>query len=51
MPDFFRKLFSADFMPHVLCLREPAIVALHAKSDGLITSCRDHFAPALERHC
>ncbi len=33
---FFELLFSTDFMPHVYCLREPAIIALHAISDGLI---------------
>jgi PAS domain S-box-containing protein len=33
---FFEQLFGADFMPHVYCLREPAIIALHAVSDGLI---------------
>ena len=36
MPEFFRRLFSTDFMPHAYCLREPPIVALHAISDGLI---------------
>ncbi|HMF78150.1 MAG TPA: PAS domain S-box protein [Bryobacteraceae bacterium] len=36
MPEFFRRLFSTDFMPDVYCLRDPAIVALHAISDGLI---------------
>jgi PAS domain S-box-containing protein len=36
MLDFFRKLFSADFAPHVYCLREPAVVWLHAASDAAI---------------
>src|SRR5690349_21484123 len=36
MPEFFRRLLSTDFMPHVYCLREPALVALHAIADGLI---------------
>src|SRR4051812_11131923 len=36
MPEFFRRLLATDFMPHVYCLRDPAIVALHAASDGLI---------------
>jgi PAS domain S-box-containing protein len=34
--DFFRKLFSTDFMPHVYCLREPELVKLHFISDGII---------------
>ncbi len=36
MLDFFRRLFATDFMPHVYCLQQPALVALHAISDGLI---------------
>ena len=36
MLEFFRQLFSTDFMPHVYCLREPALIALHTISDGLI---------------
>ncbi len=35
MLDFFRKLFGSDFMPHVYCLREPAVVTLHVVSDAL----------------
>jgi PAS domain S-box-containing protein len=34
MSEFLRKLFSADFAPHIYCLREPAIVWLHAASDA-----------------
>jgi PAS domain S-box-containing protein len=36
MVDFFRRLFDTDFMPHVWCLRTPAVVWLHVASDGLI---------------
>jgi len=36
MLDFFRKLFSTDFMPHVYCLREPGLVQLHLFSDSVI---------------
>jgi len=36
MIEFFRRLLETDFMPHVVCLRIPALVALHAVSDGLI---------------
>src|SRR6185437_11847516 len=36
MLDFFRKLFSTDFMPHVYCLREPGLIKLHLFSDGVI---------------
>lgn len=36
MGEFFHLLFSTQFMPHVYCLREPALIALHAISDGLI---------------
>ncbi|MGA8027778.1 MAG: PAS domain S-box protein, partial [Bryobacteraceae bacterium] len=36
MFEFFSKLFSTDFMPHVYCLRQPAIVWLHVCSDALI---------------
>jgi PAS domain S-box-containing protein len=36
MVDFFRKLLGADFVPHVFCLREPAVVWLHAASDTAI---------------
>ena len=35
MLDFIRKLFGSDFMPHVYCLRDPAVVALHVTSDAL----------------
>jgi PAS domain S-box-containing protein len=35
--DFFRNLFATDFMPHVYCLREPAIVKLHLLSDSVIS--------------
>jgi PAS domain S-box-containing protein len=34
--DFFRHLFSTDFMPHVYCLREPGLVKVHLWSDGII---------------
>jgi PAS domain S-box-containing protein len=34
--EFFRKLFSADFMPHVYCLREPGLINLHLLSDAMI---------------
>jgi PAS domain S-box-containing protein len=36
MLDFFRKLLSTDFMPHVYCLREPGLIKLHLFSDGVI---------------
>lgn len=36
MLDFFRTLFSTDFMPHVYCLREPGLIKLHLFSDGVI---------------
>jgi PAS domain S-box-containing protein len=36
MVEFSRQLFSTDFMPHVYCLRQPAIVWLHVCSDALI---------------
>jgi PAS domain S-box-containing protein len=32
---FFKRLFSTDFLPHVYCLRDPALIGLHAVSDGL----------------
>jgi PAS domain S-box-containing protein len=35
---FLEHLFGADFMPHVYCLRDPAVVALHAISDALIAA-------------
>src|SRR5262249_34096549 len=35
--DFFRNLFATDFMPHVYCLREAAVVKLHLLSDGVIS--------------
>jgi hypothetical protein len=34
--DFLQNLFSADFMPHVYCLRDPGLVQLHLLSDGVI---------------
>jgi PAS domain S-box-containing protein len=34
--EFFRKLLSADFMPHIYCLREPGTIKLHLVSDGVI---------------
>jgi signal transduction histidine kinase len=38
MPDFFRRLFSDDFMPHGHCyFWKPEIVWLHVVSDALIT--------------
>ncbi len=36
MFEFFRRLFSADFMAHAYCLRDPGVIALHVISDGLI---------------
>jgi signal transduction histidine kinase len=37
MPEFLRRLFATDFMPHGHCfLWRPEIVWLHAISDGLI---------------
>jgi signal transduction histidine kinase len=36
MLEFFSKLFSTDFMPHVYCLRLPSLIFIHAFSDGLI---------------
>ncbi len=36
MSDFFRHLFSMDFMPHVYCLRETNVISLHVASDALI---------------
>ena len=36
MIEFFRRLFDTDFMPHVLCLRTPGLVWLHAVSDASI---------------
>lgn len=38
MPDFFRRLFFDDFMPHGHCyFWKPEIVWLHVVSDALIT--------------
>ena len=38
MPDFFRRLFADDFMPHGHCyFWKPEIVWLHVVSDALIT--------------
>jgi signal transduction histidine kinase/DNA-binding response OmpR family regulator len=34
--DFFRRLFSTDFMPHAYCLRETALIAIHATADCVI---------------
>lgn len=36
MFEFFHKLFSTDFMPHVYCLRIPSLIWMHAVSDGLV---------------
>jgi PAS domain S-box-containing protein len=36
--DFLSRLFSADFMPHVYCLRDPELIKLHFISDGLIAA-------------
>jgi PAS domain S-box-containing protein len=36
MVEFFRKILGTDFAPHVYCLREPAVVWLHASSDAAI---------------
>ncbi len=38
MLEFFQKLFSTDFMPHVYCLRLPAVIWLHVISDGVIAA-------------
>src|SRR5437868_6724137 len=36
MVNFFRKLFTSDFMAHGFCLRwDPAVLWLHIVSDGL----------------
>ncbi|MEP6538760.1 MAG: response regulator [Bryobacteraceae bacterium] len=34
--DFFRRIFSTDFMPHVLCLRDTSVIALHVGADVVI---------------
>jgi signal transduction histidine kinase len=35
--DFFRKLLTADFVPHGYCMRwSPEVIWLHVSSDGLI---------------
>jgi len=36
MAAFFSQLFKTDFMPHVYCLRVPAVVWLHVLSDAFI---------------
>jgi PAS domain S-box-containing protein len=36
MTSLFNEIFDTNFMPHVVCLRTPSIVWLHAASDGLI---------------
>ncbi|HEY7305151.1 MAG TPA: ATP-binding protein [Bryobacteraceae bacterium] len=36
MLEFFHKLFSTDFMPHVYCLRVPGLIWMHALSDGFV---------------
>ncbi len=36
MLNFFHRLFATDFMPHVYCLREPSLIALHAIADAVI---------------
>ena len=39
MIEFFRKLFTSDFMPHGMCyLWNPSIVWLNVIGDGLITA-------------
>ena len=39
MSNFFRNLFSTEFMPHGMCyLWDPAVLWLNAISDGLITA-------------
>ena len=35
MSEFFRQLLSTGFMAHVYCLRDPALIWLHAVSDVL----------------
>jgi PAS domain S-box-containing protein len=40
MIDFFRELFSSDFMPHGTCyLWDPAVLWLNVVSDGVIALC------------
>jgi PAS domain S-box-containing protein len=36
MLNFWLQLFREDFMPHVYCLRDPAVIALHIASDAVI---------------
>jgi PAS domain S-box-containing protein len=36
MLNFWLQLFRDDFMPHVYCLRDPAVIALHIGSDAVI---------------
>src|SRR5271165_4236747 len=38
MVEFLRNLLAADFMPHVQCLRDPAVIWLQVTSDGLIAA-------------
>ncbi|MCU1293889.1 MAG: sensory transduction histidine kinase [Bryobacterales bacterium] len=38
MIEFFEKLFSTDFAPHVYCLRLPGLIQLHVWSDILIAA-------------
>jgi len=47
MHEFFRKLFGTDFAAHVYCLREPAVVWLHAASDAAIAAAYLAIAIAL----
>lgn len=34
--DLIRGLLSTDFMPHAYCLRDPALIAVHALADSII---------------
>ncbi len=36
MLNFWLQLFRSDFMPHVYCLRDPGVIALHVASDAVI---------------
>ena len=36
MSEFFRHLFSMDFMPHVYCLRQADVIGVHVASDATI---------------
>jgi signal transduction histidine kinase len=47
MGDFFRNLFSSDFVPHGYCMRwKPEVIWLHVTSDALI-ACAYFLIPPL----